>query len=99
MPQCTLNSKLMSMKSEVPEESYDLPIGKGVIKREGTDITIVSWSAMLQRCLKISEKLAEEGISIEVIDPRSLIPLDKDIIIKSVQKTGRLLIVHRNNFV
>lgn len=78
---------------EVPEEEYTIPFGVANILRDGKDITIVGTSNQALKALQAAEKLADEGINAEVIDPRTLIPLDKDIIIKSVKKTGRLLIV------
>lgn len=78
---------------EVPDEEYTIPFGAANILRDGKDITIVGTSNQALKALKASEELAKEGISAEVIDPRTLVPLDKDTIIKSVKKTGRLLIV------
>jgi pyruvate dehydrogenase E1 component beta subunit len=88
------NKKLYLTEGEVPEEEYLIPLGKADIKRSGKDITIVSWSFMVPECLKAAEKLAEQGISGEVIDVRTLVPLDEQCIMDSVDKTGRLLIVH-----
>lgn len=81
----------------VPEEEYTIPFGVADIKREGTDITVVSNLLMLHRTLNVAHKLAEQGISMEVVDLRTLIPLDIDTITASVQKTGRLMIVEENN--
>lgn len=78
---------------EVPEEEYTIPLGVANILREGEDITIIGTSNQALKALQAAEKLAEEGRSVEVIDPRTLVPLDKETIIKSVKKTGRLLIV------
>ncbi len=78
---------------DVPEEDdYLVPLGKGEIKREGSDITIVATGIEVSHSLEAAEKLAEEGIDVEVIDPRTLVPLDIDMIMKSVEKTGKLLI-------
>lgn len=85
---------LYGMKGEVPEEYYTLPIGKADIKREGSDITVATYGRMVHLCLSAAEELLEEGISLEVVDLRTLSPLDKRTIIESVKKTGRLLIVH-----
>ena len=74
-------------------EEY-LPLGKGEIKREGTDVTIVSYGRMLERVLQAADEVAQDGISVEVVDPRTLIPLDMDLIIQSVKKTGRLMLVN-----
>jgi len=78
---------------EVPEEEYTIPFGVANILRKGEDITIVGTSNQALKALKAAEELAKEGISAEVIDPRTLVPLDKDTIIKSVKKSGRLLVV------
>lgn len=82
--------------AEVPEESYSIPIGKGKVVREGKDVTIVAALLMLHRSLAAAEALAREGISVEVIDPRSLLPLDKGLILNSVRKTSRLVIVEES---
>jgi pyruvate dehydrogenase E1 component beta subunit len=82
------------MKGDVPEESYTIPLGKADIKREGKHLTIVATAVMVHRSLEAAEKLAQEGIDIEVVDPRSLRPLDTDTIVQSVKKTGKVLIVH-----
>jgi pyruvate dehydrogenase E1 component beta subunit len=81
------------MKGQIPEEDYTVPIGKGDIKREGKDITIVAIGLMVSKALEAAEKLAQEGISAEVVDPRSLVPLDEEIILNSVGKTHKVLIV------
>lgn len=78
----------------VPEEPYELPIGRAAIKREGNDITIVAILNMVDRALQAAEELTKKGISAEVIDPRTLRPLDVDTVITSIQKTNRCLIVH-----
>ncbi len=78
----------------VPEELYAIPLGKADIKREGTDVTVVATSAMVPRALSAATVLEREGISVEVIDPRTLQPLDEETILASVRKTNRLLIVH-----
>ena len=78
----------------VPEEPYTIPLGVADVKREGTDLTIFATGQMVPRSLEAAEILAEEGISVEVIDPRSLRPLDTKTIVQSVIKTGKLLIVH-----
>ncbi len=86
------HKKLYITKGDVPEEEYTIPFGKAVVRREGADITIVATFAMVQRSLDAAEKAAEKGISVEVIDPRTLVPLDKETILESVKKTGRLLV-------
>jgi pyruvate dehydrogenase E1 component beta subunit len=85
---------LYKTKGDVPEELYEIPLGKADVKREGKDLTIVAYSIMAQRSLEAAEELAKEGIEVEVVDPRSLRPLDTDTIISSIKKTGKVLIVH-----
>ena len=79
--------------SEVPEEDYVVPIGEGIVRREGTDVTIVGNLLMMHRARLAAERLAEQGISAEVIDPRSLVPFDWELVEGSVRKTGRAVIV------
>jgi len=94
-PVCFVEHKLLyKTKGEVPEEEYTIPLGVADIKREGTDITVVSSGIMVQKSLEAAQLLADEGISVEVVDPRTLKPLDVNTISKSVKKTGRLLVVH-----
>lgn len=89
------HKQLLGLSGEVPEGDNGLvPLGKADIKRSGSDVTIVAWSWMLQKALAAAEQLAGKGINAEVLDPRTLIPLDKDAILKSVAKTGKLVIVH-----
>jgi len=83
---------LFNIKGDVPEEDYFLPLGKAKILREGTHVTVIATSVMLHRALEAAEQLAAENISLEVIDPQTLIPLDEDTIINSVKKTGRLVV-------
>lgn len=85
---------LYYVKGEVPEEEYTIPIGKADIKKEGENVTLIATSAMVPRALEAAGYLEKEGISAEVIDPRTLKPLDMETIVKSVQKTNRVLIVH-----
>ena len=85
------------VRGEVPDEEYILPIGPADIKRAGTNLTVVSYGLMLHHCLEAAEILANEDIDVEVVDLRTLRPLDKDTIIDSVKKTGKLLIVHEDN--
>jgi len=84
---------LYPIEGEVPEEEYTIPFGMADIKREGEDVTVVATSYMVHKALKAAEQLDEEDISVEVVDPRTLTPLDKQAIMKSVKKTGRLVIV------
>ena len=85
---------LYTTKGEVPEEEYLVPLGKAQVKREGTDVTIVTWSRMVLESLEAAESLEKEGISAEVVDLRTLKPLDVESIISSVKKTGRAVVVH-----
>ena len=85
---------LYRVKGEVPEEEYTIPLGKADIKREGKDVTVVTYGRMLQRVLEAAEEAEKDGISVEVVDPRTLVPLDTETIIKSVMKTGRLIVVN-----
>ena len=85
---------LYRKKGVVPEEEYTIPLGVGDIKREGKDLTIITYGRMVPTCLTVAENLQKEGIDIEVVDPRTLVPLDRDLLINSVKKTGRVLIVH-----
>jgi len=78
--------------SQVPDEEYLIPLGEADIKREGSDVTVVATALMVRRALAAAEKLQEKGISIELVDPRTLVPLDKQTIIESVKKTGRLVV-------
>jgi len=84
---------LVGLTSQVPEEEYLIPLGKADIKREGSDVTVVAIAFMVHRALAAAAKLQQKGISIEVIDPRTLVPLDTQTIIDSVKKTGRLVIM------
>ena len=85
--------ELMSTKGPVPEEDYEIPFGQANVIRSGTDATIVAVSLMVQHAIKAAEQLANDGISIEIVDPRTVSPLDTDTILRSVKKTGRLLVV------
>ena len=78
--------------SEIPDEEYTVPLGKADIKKEGSDVTVVATAAMVHQALAASEQLESKGISIEIVDPRTIIPLDIETIIKSVEKTGRLVV-------
>jgi pyruvate dehydrogenase E1 component beta subunit len=82
---------------DVPEEEYTIPLGVAEVKREGNDITVVANLLMLHQAMNMAVALADEGISVEVVDPRTLVPLDIDTIVASVNKIGRLLIVEENN--
>ncbi len=84
---------LLRLTGEVPEEEYLIPLGKADIKREGSDVTVVAIEFMVHRALAVANKLQEKGISVEVVDPRTVIPLDKQAIIDSVKKTRKLVIM------
>jgi acetoin:2,6-dichlorophenolindophenol oxidoreductase subunit beta len=88
---------LYTLEGEVPEESYTIPFGEANIVREGKDITIVALGRMVHQALKAATELAKEGISCEVIDPRTTSPLDEDTILESVENTGRLVVVDEAN--
>lgn len=85
---------LYRVEGEVPEDEYLIPFGKADIKMEGKDVTLVATSRMVYKSLSVAERLAKDGISVEVIDPRTLVPLDIETIKESVKKTGKLVIVH-----
>ena len=88
------DKKLYGRKGEVPDADYTVPLGKAAIKREGKDVTIVTWAGVLHQATAAATKLAEEGIQCEIVDPRTLQPLDTETIINSVKKTPRLVVVH-----
>jgi pyruvate dehydrogenase E1 component beta subunit len=88
-----IDRMIYNLKGEVPEGEYSVPLGRADIKREGNDVTIIAVSRMVHVALKAAADLDEHGISVEVIDPRSLVPLDIDTIVKSVKKTSRVLIL------
>jgi pyruvate dehydrogenase E1 component beta subunit len=82
-----------AFREEVPEEEYTIPLGKADVKREGTDLSIITYGAMVHESLKAADELAKEGISAEVVDLRTISPLDIETIIASVEKTGRAIVV------
>jgi pyruvate dehydrogenase E1 component beta subunit len=93
-PVVFFEDKMMyQLKGEVPEEEYTIPLGVADIKREGSDITIVATSSMVQVSLAAADKLAEIGISAEIVDPRCMFPLDKETLIESAKKTSRAIVV------
>jgi len=86
---------LYSVKGLVPDDpDFMVPFGKAVVVREGKDVTIIGIGIMVQKALEAAEELAKEGLQAEVIDPRTLVPLDKDTLVQSVAKTGRVVIAH-----
>lgn len=94
-PVVFLEQKLLYKETgPVPEEEFLVPFGKAEVRRAGTDLTIVAWGRMVGMCLAAAERLETEGVSVEVLDPRTLVPLDTRAIVSSVAKTGRLVIVH-----
>jgi pyruvate/2-oxoglutarate/acetoin dehydrogenase E1 component len=84
---------LMAMTDEVPEREHVVPIGKGAVRRPGTDGTIVSFGGMIYRCLEAADGLEKEGINVEVIDLRTIVPFDQELIAQSLEKTNRLVVV------
>jgi pyruvate/2-oxoglutarate/acetoin dehydrogenase E1 component len=89
-------SGAVDASSDIPDEDYTVPLGKAVVRREGTDVTIIGTLLMMHRSLQAAEVLAKEGISAEVIDPRSLVPFDWDTVKNSVGKTGRVITVEES---
>ncbi len=87
------HKSLLNSRGEVPEEDYTIPFGQAAVPRTGTDLTVVALTSMVAPVLQLAEALASEGVSLEVIDPRTVAPLDVDTVLESVHKTGRLLIV------
>jgi len=97
-PVCFFESELTySLKGHVPEEEYLIPIGEADIKREGSDITLISWSKNVFLTLEVADALKEEGISAEVVDLRTLRPLDKEAIFRSVAKTHRVVVIQEQH--
>jgi pyruvate dehydrogenase E1 component beta subunit len=86
------DASLAGTKGPVPEEAYEVPLGVADVKREGSDVTVVAIGALVRQALRAADALAEEGISVEVVDPRTLVPLDVGAIVASVRKTGRLVV-------
>ena len=96
-PVIFLESEMMyGMKGEVPDGEHIIPLGKGEIKRPGDGLTMVTWGKITMTALKAAEALAAEGIACEVIDVRTLVPLDDEMIFRSVKKTGRVVVVEEN---
>lgn len=91
------NKVLYNMKGEVPDGNEGIPLGKADIKRAGTDVTVVAISRMVHMALAAADELAEEGIDVEVVDPRSISPLDEETILESVRKTHHLVVVDEDN--
>jgi pyruvate dehydrogenase E1 component beta subunit len=91
------HGKLFGLEGEVPDGDYEIPFGQADIKREGRDVTVVATSFMVQAALEAADVLSGEGIEIEVVDPRTIVPLDREAIIGSVAKTGRMVVVDEGN--
>ena len=85
------------VRGDVPEGDYTIPLGIADVKRQGTDVTIVSYGLTLHYCLEAAEQISREGVSVEVVDLRTLTPLDTETVLESIKKTGKLLIVHEDN--
>lgn len=86
------STRLMGTRGEVPDDPYTVPLGKAEVKREGSDVTVVALAWLVHEALAAADELAGEGISVEVVDPRTLVPMDRETIRASVQKTGRLVV-------
>jgi 2-oxoisovalerate dehydrogenase E1 component beta subunit len=84
------------IKENLPEDDYTVPLGKAIVRKEGRDLTIVTYAAMVHTSLEAAEQLTREGIEAEVVDLRTLLPLDRDTIIESVRRTNKLLVVHED---
>jgi pyruvate dehydrogenase E1 component beta subunit len=96
-PVVFLEQKLLyRTKGPVPEpsEDYTIPLGKADIKREGKDVTVITYGRMVQRCLKVADDMSKKGVDVEVVDVRTLVPLDKELLVASAKKTGKVLIVY-----
>lgn len=85
------------IKEEIPEGDYLVPLGKAAVKREGEDITLITYGAMLHRALVAAERMEGEGVDVEVLDLRSLLPWDKEAVLRSVRKTSKVIIVHEDS--
>ena len=82
------------IKGKVPDEDFIVPVGKAEVKREGTDVSVISYGAMVHRAFEAANRVAEQGISVEILDLRTLLPLDRDAILATARKTGKVVIVH-----
>jgi 2-oxoisovalerate dehydrogenase E1 component beta subunit len=85
------------IKGDVPDEPYEVPIGKADVKREGDDVTCIAYGLMLHLCLEAAQRLEQEGGSVEVVDVRTIAPLDRETILASVRKTGKAMVVSEDN--
>jgi len=93
-PVLFIEHKMLRVKDNVPEEDYTLPLGRAEIKRPGSDVTIVTWGQLYYKVAAAAEKLAQQGVDVEIIDLRTLMPFDLETILESVAKTNRLVIAH-----
>ncbi len=91
------HAKLLGIEGEVPDGDYKIPFGVADVKREGSDVTVVATSRMVQVALEAADRLSGDGIDVEVVDPRTIVPLDKEAICASVEKTGRLVVADETN--
>ena len=85
------------MRGDVPDEEYTLPIGSADLKMEGTDLSAITYGLTVHHCLEAARAVSEEGISVEVLDLRTVRPLDSDAILRTAMKTGKVLVVHEDN--
>jgi len=92
-PVMVLSHKMLALTQPIPDEEYLIPLGKADVKRKGKDVTVVATAYMVHRALAAADTLARDGISLEVVDPRTLVPLDKETILESVKKTGRVVVM------
>lgn len=90
------SKNLYAQKGPVPERQYEIPLGKADVKRTGQDVTVVASGLMIQKSLKAADQLQNEGVDVEIVDPRTLLPLDKETILSSLKKTGKLVVVHES---
>jgi acetoin:2,6-dichlorophenolindophenol oxidoreductase subunit beta len=94
-PVCFFEHKaLYGIEGEVPEDEYTIPLGQADVKREGSDVSVIAWGRMVHEALAAAEQAAADGVSVEVLDPRGLRPLDTEAIIATVEKTGRVILAH-----
>jgi pyruvate/2-oxoglutarate/acetoin dehydrogenase E1 component len=91
------HARLMDIEGDVPADDYEIQFGRGDIKRPGRDATVIATSFIVQTALSAAEQLAKEGIDVEVVDPRTLVPLDRELILDSVKRTGRLVVADETN--
>ncbi|SHE45147.1 branched-chain alpha-keto acid dehydrogenase E1 component [Seinonella peptonophila] len=85
------------IKDEVPEEEYTVPLGQAAVKREGTDVTVITYGLMVHHTMQVAEELIRDGISVHILDLRTLVPLDREAILEAVAKTGKVIIIHEDS--